>query len=142
LNLNPRNVDIQLEVGNYLVELRKWDEALIHFHNSLTTSPNDIDLLERYAWTLAVCPVQNLRNGEKALALANRLALRRKYTKAQEMRCGMTLAAAYARAGQFDPALEVAKKFLGWAKTMKDSSYRRRLEVMASFFQSKKPYTL
>jgi tetratricopeptide (TPR) repeat protein len=142
LNLNPRNVDIQLEVGNYLVELRKWDETLIHFQNSLTTSPNDIDLLERYAWALAVCPVQNLRNGERALALANRLALRRKYTKAQEMRCGMTLAAAYACAGQFDTALEVAKKYLGWAKTMKDSSYLRRLEVMVSFFQSKKLYTL
>jgi tetratricopeptide (TPR) repeat protein len=142
LNLNPRNVDIQLEVGNYLVDLRKWGEALTHFQNSLTTSPNDIDLLERYAWVLAVCPAQDLRNGRKALALANRLALRRKYTKPQEMRCGMTLAAAYACAGQFDQALEVAKKYLGWAKTMKDSSYLRRLEVMVSFFQSKKLYTL
>jgi tetratricopeptide (TPR) repeat protein len=142
LQVNARNVNIQLEVGNYLVDLRKWGEALAHFQKSLTTSPNDIDLLERYAWLLAVCPAQDLRNGEKALELANRLALRRKYTKAQEMRCGMTLAAACACAGQFDRALEVANKYLGWARTMRDSSYLHRLEVMVRLFQSKKPYVL
>ena len=142
LNLNPRNVDIQLEVGNYLVDLRKWGEALTHLQNALSTSPNDIDLLERYAWVLAVCPAQDLRNGDKALALSNRLALRRKYTKAQEMRCGMTLSAAYASVGQFDRALEVANKYHGWAKTMKDSSYLRRLQVMVGFFQSKRPFSL
>jgi tetratricopeptide (TPR) repeat protein len=142
LQVNPQNVNIQLELGNYLVDLRKWGEALAHFQKSLTTSPNDIDLLERYAWILAVCPAQNLRNGEKALELANRLALRRKHTKAQEMRCGLTLAAAYSCAGQFDRAIEVASSYLSWAKTMRDSSYLRRLQVMVSCFRSKKPYVL
>jgi tetratricopeptide (TPR) repeat protein len=142
LKVNPRNVNLQLEVGNYLVDLQQWAEALAHFQSSLTTSPNDLDLLERYAWLLAVCPAQDLSNGEKALALANRLVLRRKYTKAQEMRCGTTLAAAYARSGHFDQALEIANKYLGWAKTMRDTSYLRRLQVMISFFQSKKAFVL
>jgi tetratricopeptide (TPR) repeat protein len=142
LQINPHNVNIQLEVGNYMMDQRKWAEALASFQAALSTSPNDIDLLERYAWILATCPTQSLTNGEKALALAERLALRRKYTKPQELRCGTTLAAAYARVGQFDRALEVANKYAGWAKTMKDSSYLRRLQAMVQSFQGKTPFAL
>ena len=142
LDVNPRNVNLQLEVGNYLADERRWGEALAHFQSALTTSPNDLDLLERYAWLLAVYPAEDLRNGKKALELSTRLALRRKYTKPQEMRCGTTLAAAHARAGQFDQALEVANKYAGWAKTMKDTSYLRRLQVMIGLFQSRRPYVL
>jgi hypothetical protein len=124
------------------VDLQNWSEAIVHFRNALTPSPNDIDLQERYAWLRAVCPAEDLRNGEQALELANRLALRRKYTKAQEIRCGITLAAAYARVGRFDQALEVANKYSGWSKTMRDGSYLRRLQTMTSSFQKKKPYSL
>lgn len=140
LMANPRNVNTQLEIGNYLVDLRRWTDAILLYQNSLKSSPNDIDLIERYAWTLAVCPYDDSGNGKKALELANRLTLRRRYTKDQEMRCGITLAAAYARAGRFDQALEVANKYMDWAKSMRDSSYLRRLQLMLGFFKNKKPY--
>jgi tetratricopeptide (TPR) repeat protein len=139
---NPRNVNTQLELGDYLLDLRRWVEALNLFQNSIKTSPNDIDLIERFAWTIAVCPLEDLINGEKALELAKRLSLRRKYTKDQEMRCGITLAAAYGRMKQFDQAIGVANKYTGWAKTMKKSSYLHKLEAMTKSFRDKKPYTL
>jgi tetratricopeptide (TPR) repeat protein len=142
LDANPRNVNAQLELGAYLLDLRRWHDAMLVYQNSLKTSPNDLDLIERYAWALAVCPLDASGNGEKALELANRFTLRRKYTKDQEMRCGLTLAAAYARAGQFDKALETANTYLGWAKGMRDSSYLHRVQSMLGFFQNKKPYTL
>ncbi len=142
LMASPRNVNTQLEVGNFLVDLGRWADAFLHYQNSLKSSPNDIDLIERYAWALAVCPFEDSANGRKAFELADRLTLRRRYTKDQEMRCGMTLAAAYARTGHFDQALEVANKFVGWAKTMRDSSYLRRLQSMIRCFQDKKPYAL
>jgi tetratricopeptide (TPR) repeat protein len=142
LKANNRNIDTQLEVGAYLVDLRRWDDAFAHYQNSLATSPNNLDLVERYAWALAVCPAGDLRNGEKAMELANRLALRRKYTKDQEMRCGITLAAAYARAGQFEKASEVANKYLGYARTVKQSTYLHRLQAMTALFRDRRPYSL
>jgi tetratricopeptide (TPR) repeat protein len=142
LNKNPRNVNAQLELGSYFLELRRWSDALQLYQNALMTSPNDLDLIERYAWALAVSPLDDSGNGRKALELANRLTLRRKYTKDQEMRCGVTLAAAYARTRQFDAALEIANKYIGWARTMRDSSYLHRLEVMTGLFHDKKPYVL
>jgi len=142
LMANPRNVNTQLEFGTYLVDLRRWTEALLLYKNSLKSSPNNLDLVERYAWALAVSPLDDSGNGNKALELSNRLTLRRKYTKDQEMRCGVTLAASYARVGRFDRALEVANRYIGWAKTMRDSSYLRRLRTMITFFHDKKPYAL
>lgn len=142
LSRNPRNVDAQLEVGAYLVDLRRWDDAFRHYQSSLITTPNSLDLVERYAWALAVCPAEDSKNGDKALGLANRLALRRKYTKDQEMRCGITLAVAYARAKQFEKALEVANKYLGYARTMKQSTYLSRLQEMTTLFRDRKPYSL
>jgi tetratricopeptide (TPR) repeat protein len=142
LKANPRNVNTQLEVGNYLINLRRWAHAFLFFQNSLKSSPNDMDLIERYAWALAVCPLDNSGNGEKALELANRLTLRRKYTKDQEMRCGITLAAAYARVKRFDRALEVANRYIVGAKTMREGSYLRKLQIMVEFFHNNKPYAL
>ncbi|MGB2868094.1 MAG: tetratricopeptide repeat protein [Bacteroidota bacterium] len=142
LNTNPRNVNIQLEVGNYLVDLRRWSEALKLFQNSLAALPHDIDLNERYAWTLAVCPIGGLHDGEKALKLAKVLSLRRKYTKDQEMRCGITLAAAYARTGQFERAEKVVNHYMVFAKTTKKSSYLHRLEAMATSVRNRNPYSL
>ena len=49
---------------------------------------------------------------------------------------------AYARAGRFDQALATAEKYLGWAKTMKDGRYLRRLQTMTGLFREKKPYDL
>ncbi|TSA18079.1 tetratricopeptide repeat protein [bacterium] len=139
---NSRNVDAQLEFGEYLVNLRRWDDAYALYQISLKASPNNIDLVERYAWILAVCPADDLGNGKKALELANRLALRRKYTKDQEMRCGITLAAAYARAKQFEKALEVANKYLGYARTMKQSTFLHTLQAMTLLFRDHRPYGL
>jgi hypothetical protein len=57
------------------------------------------------------------------------------------MRCGITLTAAYARMKQFGQALEVASKYLDWAKTMNKSSYLQRLQLMVDASQNGEPHS-
>ena len=50
VRINPLNVDAGMRLGNYLLELRRWDEAAKVYEDALDASPNSIDLLERNAW--------------------------------------------------------------------------------------------
>ena len=49
---------------------------------------------------------------------------------------------AYGSVKQFGQALDVANRYVGRAKTMRDGSYLRGLEEMVKLFQSKKSYVL
>ncbi|GEM_PF-1315323 len=142
LTVNPGNVTTQLELGTYLIELRRWDEAARQFQASLHASPNNIELMEQFAWILATCPDGRIRNGNMALELAHRLALVKKRTFEQDIRCGIALAAAHAETGQFGRAIEVATTYVGKTKAHKQKDFTRKLESMIQLFESSRPYRL
>tara|TARA_R110002072_G_scaffold3830_4_gene27290 strand:+ start:41973 stop:43001 length:1029 start_codon:yes stop_codon:yes gene_type:complete len=81
--------------------------------------------MNRLAWLLAACPVEKVCNGEAAIVLAK-----------QAIDNGATperfdsLAAAYARVGQFDEAIEVMNKVLAMLPqdSKKRAAYETRLE--------------
>jgi len=142
IGADPTNVNNVLELGNYYIELRRWKDAITHFQNSLQASPNDIDLIERCAWLLAVCPDPNIRNGQKALELAMRLSVRRTFTQHQGMRCGIALAVAYAEMKQFDRAIQVTNRYIERAQKTRMDYYIPRLKSLLTLFLSNKPYRL
>ena len=122
------------------MSLKRWNEALKLFQKSLLDSPNHIDLLEKYAWMLAACPDPRIRNGEKALDLAKRIALIRKTTPVQDIQCGITLAAAYAEVKDFDSAERVIMNVIGRANEIRLKNYIPQMEVMLKLFKSKEAY--
>jgi len=139
---DPNSTNTVVELGNYLLELQRWREAINHFQKFLQASPNDIDLNERYAWILATCPVEKLRNGQKALELAKRLSVRRTFTQNQGMRCGIVYAVALAEMNQFDQAIQIVDQYIQRARKTKMDYYVPRLNSLKKLFQSKKPFRL
>lgn len=142
IDVNPLNVNSILKLGNLLLEMRKWKQALKLFQESLKASPNDVDLLERYAWIQAACPDSRFRNGEKALALAERISMVRKKTYRQDLQCNITFAVAYAENGAFDSALGLVKNALRRAKKQQLENYIPQIQKMIALFESGKPYRM
>ncbi len=142
LALNPRNSTTQLEVGRYLMELRMWNGAAEHWRDALEGSANNIDFLEQRAWLLAVCPDPAVRNGKEALELAGRLALVKKQTTEQDIRCRIALSAAYAETEQYDRAMSVATESLERARFCRKKDLADRLQSMVNRFASRRPYRL
>lgn len=89
--------------------LGEYQAAIDDYELALTLAPESPAIMNDLAWLLATCPDEDFRDPQRALELA--LAA----NEAVETPDGEyldTLAAAYARLGQFDKAIEAGKKAL------------------------------
>jgi len=142
VEVNALNVNATKKLGNYLLELKRWNEANSVYDKALSASPNKIELLERNAWILAVCPSKRIRNGERALELAKRLTLIRKEGVHQDIECAITLAAAYAEQGDFDRAKGVLNNLIPRAKATRMQRYIPQIRQMIKLFDAGKSYRM
>jgi serine/threonine-protein kinase len=92
----------------------RFKEAIAQFETSVQLLPRGAAAHSNLARMLATCSDPSLRNGPRALALAQR---------ANRLSNGMnpvflrTLASAYAENGQFPQAIEAAQRALRFSKT-------------------------
>ena len=105
--LDPHDGDAQYNMGNTLMEIGQASEALTHFNTALQINPDDTQALNNMAWILATWPDAMIRDGTKAVALAERAAL---LTSNKEPRTVATLAAAYAETARFPEAVKTAER--------------------------------
>jgi tetratricopeptide (TPR) repeat protein len=94
-------------------------------------APNQVEALNGEAWTLATCPDASLRNGAKAVDLAQRAVKQRDTSGTRD-----TLAAAYAEAGDFASAQreqQRAIELLGPdASAPRNDGFKTRLDLYKS----------
>jgi len=91
--------------------------------------------MNRMAWLLATCPVDRFCDGPSAIELAQDSLGKNPSDGYLD-----TLAAAHARAGQFDEAIAVVEKILQMLPA--DSSKRNRYQRRLSIYQKGVPYQL
>lgn len=105
----PEISDLQtrMELADQLNEAGKLAEAVQEFREAVRLYPNNPTALNNLAWSLAVNPRRELRNGREAVQLASKAV---ELTGQQRAVFIGTLAAAYAEDGQFAKAVEMAKK--------------------------------
>src|SRR5439155_4840630 len=88
-------------------------------------APHSILTLNNLAWALSTCPDASLRNGARAIELAQ---------KADQLAGGQnpilirTLAAAYAENGRFNDAIETAQRAVQFALAQGDFALASKLE--------------
>jgi tetratricopeptide (TPR) repeat protein len=104
---NPQNATAWYFLANAELKSRRFTRAIEAFRNAIAAAPNLLDAHNNLAWILSVHPEKEFRSGEEALEIAKRLC---EATRFQEARFLDTLAVAYAETGQFDAAVETAKK--------------------------------
>ena len=109
------------------------NEALAHYSRALEINPHDIEAQNNMAWALATWPEARIRDGKKAVELAERAD---SFTQGQNIRVSVTLAAAYAEAGRFADAVKTAQRALQLAiaqgNTARANSIRAQIELYQS----------
>jgi len=91
----------------------KFRDAAAQYEKCLEIAPDDAGTCASLAWLLATCPDDGLRNGRRALELAQKFE---RLSGGANPQIYDILAAAYAETGQFSPAVQMAEKALQLTK--------------------------
>jgi len=140
LKIQPDYAKARKNLGAALFQQGRVDEAIIQFQKALTIQPGLVEAqsdLAHIAWVLATSPDPSVRNGTKAVELAeqtDRLASGRNPAMAA------TLAAAYAEAGQFPEAITTAQRALQLAASQNNPALVAALEAQLKLYQAGFPF--
>jgi protein O-mannosyl-transferase len=107
LVIEPNFADAHYNLGNLYLQLAAPQEALTHYQRALETKPDDVQALNNEAWILATWPNLSIRDGLKAVALAEHAD---SLTSRRNQVVAATLAAAYAETGRYQEAVRTAER--------------------------------
>ena len=103
----PNNIGARNTFGVLLVQKHQTRAAVKQWESALGLNPNDGNAQSNLAWIFATAPDASLRNGTRAVELAERAL---KLAGGINPILHRTLAAAYAEAGRFDAAIATAER--------------------------------
>ncbi len=135
ISLQSDDVEAQTQMANLLLQLGRQREASEILEKILRQKPDDPDALKNYAWILATSPDDSLRDGSRAISLAQRA-----YDKApQNPFIQATLAAACAEGGRFPEAVKLAEQALAAADANNLTSLSDLLRTEIALFEKAQP---
>jgi Flp pilus assembly protein TadD len=140
LALDPKDAPTHARLGEALAKSGRARDARSHYETALTLRLDDAQTCKNLAWLLATCPDASLRDGARAINLAERAV--RLSGGADPVYFG-PLAAAYAEAGRFADAVDTAQKALQLAYTQNNAqmaeAIQRRMEQYQSGIPARDP---
>jgi Flp pilus assembly protein TadD len=107
LELDPDDPQVHYRLGSLLARIGKTGEAVEHLEEAVRLKPDFLAAVNSLAWLLATCPKDGVRDGVRAVALAERAC---KATGYKIPALLDTLAAAQAEAGRFAEAIAAATR--------------------------------
>jgi tetratricopeptide (TPR) repeat protein len=135
VRLDPKYAAAHNNRGIARAKKKDYDKALADFNEAMRLDPKDPVAFNSAAWLLSVCPEEKVRNGKKAIELANKAC---ELTHWKRQGYIDTLAAAHAEAGQFDEAVKYQLQALA------DAGYQQRhgpwARKVLEMYKNKKPY--
>jgi tetratricopeptide (TPR) repeat protein len=136
--LKPDFVEPYFNLGDTLFYLEgKAPEALAAWRAVLRIDPNHVAVLQQTAWVLATSPEASLRDGAQAVALAERAA---RLAGGGQPAILDTLAAAYAEAGRFSEAVQIATQLLELARKQDNRRMVEALEARLALYRAGTPF--
>jgi protein O-mannosyl-transferase len=136
LEIEPENVEARNILGTALIQQGRVTEAIAQWQQALATQPDNGNAASNLAWVFATCPDDSIRNGERAVELAE---------KALHISGGKipmifrVLAAAYAENGRFSEAIETAQRGADLANRQGNPALATELESNIALYQSNRP---
>ena len=125
LQIQPSYADAHTALGNALLRKGSLREAITHYEQALVLAPEDPHCRNNIAWVLATSSDASIRDGAKAIDLADvAVAL----SGGREPRFLRTLAAAYAESGRFSEALAAAQQAAAIARMQGKTGLANRLK--------------
>jgi protein O-mannosyl-transferase len=137
LELRPDYADAHNNLGNALRQQRKIAEAIREYEAALNYQPKSVIAENNLAWLLATAADPALRNGARAVQLAEQAV---RDTGGGDPVLLHTLAAAYAENGDFDSATNAANAALAIADANGITSLAESLRSKIALFQAHSAY--
>ena len=137
LRLVPNSAQGHLRYGQALAAEHRYGAAKGEYEKVLELHPGHREASERLAWLLATCPEASLRDGKEAVELAEGVRAPGGNESPQFLD---TLGAAYAEAGEFEKAVETARRALELPATKGDPSLAEGIQTRLKLYEAKTPY--
>jgi tetratricopeptide (TPR) repeat protein len=137
LRLNPEIMEAHLNLGNVLLERGDEGGAINHYERALTISPASVKVLNNLAWALVSVSNRSLRNGARALRLAQQA---NSLVNGTDPLILNTLGAAYAETRQFDQAIQVEQQALELATQRGDEALITEIRRVLPFYSNGTAY--
>jgi tetratricopeptide (TPR) repeat protein len=107
------------------------------YQKALDLAPQHLSAHLGLAWLLATCPEASLRNGQKAVELAQQAE---RLGGGESPQILDTLAAAYAEAGRFGEAVETAKRALDLSVAQNNKPLAEAIQARLKLYETNVPY--
>jgi Flp pilus assembly protein TadD len=137
LEIQPNSAWSHVNLGNILLRKGRVDEAIGHLQTASKLQPTDTRALSSLAWVLATWPEASIRNGVRAVELAQRA---NQLSAGQDPLILRSLAAAYAECGRFAEAITTARQALSLATAQNNNALVNELGTQIELYQSGSPF--
>jgi Flp pilus assembly protein TadD len=137
VEIQPDFAPAHNNLGTVLLEQGRVDEAIAHFQKALDSQPDFVDALNNLAWVLATSPQASVRNGAKALQLAQEAV---RVSEGGDPAILETLAAANAETGRCADAVAIARRALQLATAQNNTALVNALQEQLRFYQAGTPF--
>jgi tetratricopeptide (TPR) repeat protein len=132
LRIRPGDANAENNLGLALLQTGDTKGAVAHLEKALEIDPGLMNAEVNLAWVLATSSDDSLRNGTRAVQLAEDVASRAGHANAIVLR---TLAAAYAEVGRFNDAIAAAQQAIEIAKATGNEGLAGDLEQNIAAFR-------
>jgi len=137
LKLDPVSGPAHNGIASALHRGGRLAEAVAEYERAVELRPESAGILSNLAWMLATCGDPSLRNGPRALAVAERADRLSGNANPRVLR---SLAAAYAEVEQFGQAAKTARRALELSLQDGESSFTKALRREISLFDAGRAY--
>jgi Flp pilus assembly protein TadD len=137
LKSNSKYARAYYNLGKIFTNQGKIEDAILNYRKALHFSPNMTQALYNLSWISATYKDEKFRNGEEAIALAEKLCQITQYNKPLALDA---LAAAYAESGRFDAAVLTAQKGLKLALLYGPKELALGFKKRLQLYQAGRPY--
>jgi tetratricopeptide (TPR) repeat protein len=127
IQVNPRDAALYGLRGRVLAAQGDYEAALQDFDKALKLNPKDRDANNEIARFYAICPVDDYRDGDKAVEYARRACELSNWRWASSIG---VLAAAYAEQGDFEQAIEYQTKATNMVEGNRRDEFEARLKLL------------
>ena len=136
LELQPDNMEVHNIVGTVLVQQGQIREGVEEWQKVLEIQPDNGNALNNLGWVLATAPEDSLRDGSRAVQLAQQAV---RISGGRIPIVFRTLAAAYAENQQFPQAIETAQQGLELANKQGNFALAAELQGSIALYQENRP---
>jgi tetratricopeptide (TPR) repeat protein len=134
LKKDEKNLQALRGRGDAYLSYGKHAEAIEDYKAALEIDPENSGVMNNYAWVLATSTNDEVRDGQKALELAEKAC---KLTENKQAHILSTLASCYAEIGDFENARKWAEKAV---ETSEDAEQKKGLTEELESYKQNKPW--